>query len=109
MTTSPVAVKVSQSTRLAGSSVRQASRMASETWSAILSGCPSVTDSDVNRWRFFDKLFSLAIDLGVTSGGGRSNGHTKCNVLRSVKGYQRTRRGAIFLGRVAGGGSEWGS
>src|SRR6185436_12504444 len=28
-----------------------ASRTASEIWSAILSGCPSVTDSDVNRWR----------------------------------------------------------
>jgi hypothetical protein len=28
------------------------SRMASETWSAILSGCPSVTDSDVNSFRF---------------------------------------------------------
>src|SRR5262245_28274563 len=27
-----------------------ASRTASETWSAILSGCPSVTDSEVNRY-----------------------------------------------------------
>src|SRR5437016_11079307 len=54
MTTKPVAVSVSQATRLVGSSVRQASRMASEIWSAILSGCPSVTDSDVNRYRFLD-------------------------------------------------------
>src|SRR5271154_6363507 len=69
MTTRPVAVKVSQATRLEGSSVRQASRIASETWSAILSGCPSVTDSEVNKWRFFDKLFSLQA-MGVTSGGG---------------------------------------
>src|SRR5579864_1192595 len=59
ITTRPVAVKVSQATRLEGSSVRQASRMASETWSAILSGCPSVTDSEVNKWRFFDKLVLL--------------------------------------------------
>src|SRR6267154_4578329 len=49
MTTSPVAVKVSQATRLPGSSARQASRIASEIWSAILSGWPSVTDSDVNK------------------------------------------------------------
>ncbi len=33
--------------------------MASEIWSAILSGWPSVTDSEVNRKRFFDgKLVS---------------------------------------------------
>src|SRR6202022_339448 len=49
MTTRPVAVRVSQATRLAGSSDRQASRMASEIWSASLSGWPSVTDSDVKR------------------------------------------------------------
>src|SRR5450755_3101578 len=69
MTTRPVAVKVSQATRLEVSSVRQASRMASEIWSAILSGWPSVTDSEVNRWRFFDKLLLLASDLRVTNGG----------------------------------------
>ena len=28
--------------------------MASEIWSAILSGCPSVTDSEEKRWRFSD-------------------------------------------------------
>src|SRR5271154_906713 len=49
MTTRPVAVRVSAATRLKGSCARQASRIASEIWSAILSGCPSVTDSDVNR------------------------------------------------------------
>src|SRR6185312_15318830 len=49
MTTRPVAVRVSQATRAYGSCSRQASRMASETWSAILSGWPSVTDSEVNR------------------------------------------------------------
>src|SRR5438067_2909932 len=56
-TTSPVAVRVSQATRLNGSSARQASSTASEIWSAILSGCPSVTDSDVKRYgSFCDKL-----------------------------------------------------
>src|SRR5713226_1080809 len=53
MTTRPVAVRVSQATRLEASSARQASRMASEIWSAILSGWPSVTDSEVNKIRFF--------------------------------------------------------
>src|SRR5918992_1078989 len=48
-TTSPVVISVSQATRLWGSSARHASRTASEIWSAILSGWPSVTDSDVNR------------------------------------------------------------
>src|SRR5687767_7047056 len=48
---SPVVTSVSHATRAAGSSVRMASRTASEIWSAILSGCPSVTDSDVNSWR----------------------------------------------------------
>ena len=40
---------VSQATRAAGSCARIESRIESEIWSAILSGCPSVTDSDVKR------------------------------------------------------------
>ena len=40
---------VSPATRAVGSCSRMASRIASETRSQILSGCPSVTDSDVNR------------------------------------------------------------
>src|SRR5947209_72522 len=39
----------SHATRASGSLARIASRMASEIWSASLSGWPSVTDSDVNR------------------------------------------------------------
>src|SRR5437764_4347717 len=71
MTTRPVAVRVSQATRLRESSARQASRMASEIWSAILSGWPSVTDSDVNKIRFFvvevggKILFSLENSFGL--------------------------------------------
>ncbi len=42
-------ISVSQATRLIGSFVSAASRTASEIWSAILSGCPSVTDSEVKR------------------------------------------------------------
>src|SRR5260370_27625807 len=47
--TRPVVMTVSQATRASGSLARIASRMASEIWSATLSGWPSVTDSDVNR------------------------------------------------------------
>src|SRR6202035_4157872 len=66
LTTRPVAVRVSQATRLDGSSARQASRIASEIWSAILSGWPSVTDSDVKRYRFLDdKRLLLQSDLDV--------------------------------------------
>src|SRR2546423_6933665 len=43
----PVVTKVSQATRPYGSCASTASSTASEIWSAILSGCPSVTDSDV--------------------------------------------------------------
>src|SRR3954465_12215439 len=48
-TTRPVVIRVSQATRPFGSLVRTASRTESEIWSAILSGCPSVTDSDVKE------------------------------------------------------------
>src|SRR3954467_12863086 len=48
-TTRPVVTSVSTATRLCGSSARSASRTESLIWSAILSGCPSVTDSDVKR------------------------------------------------------------
>ncbi len=47
--TSPVVVSDSTATRELGSTVRSASRMASETWSQILSGWPMVTDSELNR------------------------------------------------------------
>src|SRR3954462_8836575 len=57
MTTRPVAVNVSAATRLYGSCSRQASRIASDTWSAILSGWPSVTDSEVNRKRSLNFAF----------------------------------------------------
>src|SRR6266542_2249804 len=49
--TRPVVRSVSQATRPSGSSARTASRTASEIWSASLSGCPSVTDSEVKRYR----------------------------------------------------------
>src|SRR5215469_14446586 len=45
----PVVSRVSHATRDIGSPASAASTTASEIWSAILSGCPSVTDSDVKR------------------------------------------------------------
>src|SRR5438477_112352 len=48
-TTRPVVISVSQATRPVGSSASTASSTESEIWSATLSGCPSVTDSDVKR------------------------------------------------------------
>src|SRR5215210_636307 len=48
--TRPVVVAVSHATRASGSSLMIASRIASEIWSHILSGWPSVTDSDVKRY-----------------------------------------------------------
>src|SRR5215469_15204532 len=45
----PVVRRVSQATRDSGSPASAASTTASEIWSAILSGCPSVTDSLVKR------------------------------------------------------------
>src|SRR6059036_1807264 len=51
MCTWPVVISVSTATRLRGSWVSMASRIASLIWSAILSGWPSVTDSEVKRRR----------------------------------------------------------
>src|SRR2546429_4201999 len=48
-TTRPVVISVSQATRPLTSSVSTASSTESEIWSATLSGCPAVTDSDVKR------------------------------------------------------------
>src|ERR671912_555742 len=60
MWTWPVVISVSTATRLRGSCFSIASRIASLIWSAILSGWPSVTDSDVKRRR--GTRFSLADD-----------------------------------------------
>ena len=46
-TTYGAVTNTSQATLLFLSSVRQASRIASEIWSQTLSGCPSLTDSEV--------------------------------------------------------------
>src|SRR5215212_24144 len=70
--TSPVVVAVSQATRAFGSSRMIASRIASLTWSHSLSGWPSVTDSDVNRYSGASTmLVKKASGCGVFSAFGR--------------------------------------
>src|SRR6476659_3919651 len=63
--TSPVVVAVSHATRAFGSSRMIASRMASDTWSHILSGWPSVTDSDVNRYCAASTMLVIWLLFGV--------------------------------------------
>src|SRR4051795_3495757 len=65
-TTSPVFTSVSQATRPVGSSAITASSTPSEIWSAILSGWPSVTDSEVNR-------NSLSESTGVVIEAGKGS------------------------------------
>ncbi len=62
----PVVTNVSQATRPLGSSRMIASSTESEIWSAILSGWPSVTDSDVNRNSLSDRFsVELMAPLGI--------------------------------------------
>src|SRR5215210_644902 len=68
-TTSPVVIRVSQATRPPGSSARTASRTESEIWSATLSGCPSVTDSDVKRNSRAMRRGRLPISLDAEEAG----------------------------------------
>ena len=69
--TRPVVVTVSQATLPIGSFSRIASSTASEIWSQILSGWPSVTDSDVKK-RFILNLrsvFRFSRDFRLVFGG----------------------------------------
>src|SRR5918995_6199038 len=60
-TAMPVVHMLSQATRLYGSCSNMPSRTASLIWSHILSGWPSVTDSDVNM-NLLIEAFSLLWD-----------------------------------------------
>src|SRR5699024_11503502 len=62
--TRPVVTTVSTATRACGSSASMASRIVSEIASQILSGCPSVTDSLVNRRLDTSYLTSIVRILG---------------------------------------------
>jgi hypothetical protein len=74
----PVVTRTSQATRPVGSSLRTASSTASEIWSAILSGWPSVTDSEVKICRFSAIQLPLpCLDMCDAAGGHL----TRCSLL----------------------------
>src|SRR4029077_8763236 len=101
--TRPVVVAVSHATRASGSSRMMASRIASEIWSHILSGCPSVTDSEVNR--YWDASTMLVIGLlwafaaagyhrGPAArlradGDGNADGRSRCDDAARANGGRR--------------------
>src|SRR3954471_11652652 len=70
-TTRPVLTSVSHATRPPASSRRTASSTPSEIWSAILSGWPSVTDSEVNRYSLSDgRVMPERLRFVSGAGGG---------------------------------------
>src|SRR3954452_9635105 len=76
-------MSVSTATRLRGSCVSMASRIESLIWSAILSGWPSVTDSEVKRRR--GTRYSLGTVVRSTSAAERpSRHHATCWGRRPV-------------------------
>src|SRR5437764_4541495 len=99
ITTSPVLTSVSQATRPVGSSRITASRTPSEIWSAILSGCPSVTDSDVNRnslsanWVMWSRKMGSAVGslLGRARRFGGGAGHRGLSARRAPGAWGRER------------------
>src|SRR2546423_6612412 len=66
--TRPVVVAASQATLAPGSSLTIASRIASEIWSHILSGWPSVTDSDVKRYWAASTMLVMLLPRNSTGG-----------------------------------------
>src|SRR5580693_3456679 len=65
----PVVSIVSHATREKGSPLSAASTTASEIWSAILSGWPSVTDSEVKRNPLSIAVSCACADACVCGGG----------------------------------------
>src|SRR5712692_1942521 len=65
----PLVMAVSHATRAAASWASMPSRIASETWSQTLSGCPSVTDSEVSRKEGeLEKVFTPAAMIAAVWG-----------------------------------------
>src|SRR5215216_780599 len=62
-TTNPVLTRHSQATLPVGSSAMTASSTPSEIWSQTLSGWPSVTDSEVNRYSFSESCCIAPISV----------------------------------------------
>src|SRR3954452_22747516 len=81
-TTRPVLTSVSHATRPFGSSFMTASRTPSEIWSATLSGWPSVSDSDVKRYSFSEKVVLIARCVQLR-GSGKGSKSGRGRVARS--------------------------
>src|SRR5919199_2305328 len=101
-TTSPVFTSVSQATRPYGSSRSTASSTPSEIWSAILSGWPSVTDSDVNRNSLSDSCV-----MGSREGlrgrfASRAGSSAAARRLRLGRGSWHGRRHSLAGGPAGG-------
>ena len=60
--------------------------MESEIWSAILSGCPSVTDSDVNRWRPLRLMRVELLHAARARTGSRPRARGFMGLARIVRG-----------------------
>src|SRR4051812_9941396 len=88
-TTSPVVTSVSTATRLRGSAVNRASSTESLIWSAILSGCPSVTDSDVNKRPVNELSSALSLDWRAfrVAVGGVPDGIVSGRVAEPARGH----------------------
>src|SRR5271169_1705704 len=102
MNASPVVIKVSQATRLKGSSARQASTMASDIWSAILSGWPSVTDSEVNKKRSWELKGRLLLMISRSYAARAGMGGAGCSYP------EQANRFAPYLQRFTANGGNFG-
>src|SRR4051812_47891705 len=104
-TTSPVLTRVSQATRPYGSSVRTASRTPSEIWSATLSGWPSVTDSEVNRYSFSPRFSVICAQRLDGCGGSVAAWRDGCRglgaLVRALVADQHPQVGRERVVRVA--------
>src|SRR5215210_6723921 len=100
-TTRPVFTSVSQATRPVGSSAMTASSTPSEIWSATLSGWPSVTDSEVNRYSLSESGWVVIRRGRVHMARGSSVG----NHHRAVP-HPRRGAGAHDDARRAAGGAR---
>src|SRR5918999_15204 len=80
ITTSPVFTSVSHATRPAGTSAITASRTPPEIWSALLSGCPSVTDSEVKRNSLSESCW-VVIRRGSLAATNRGASHKRDALL----------------------------
>src|SRR5689334_7460180 len=70
-----------------------ASRTPSEIWSATLSGCPSVTDSEVKR-------YSLSESTGVVMSRGRVHAQSHSSVERRLEQLRRLPRQLEIFARL---------